>query len=85
MPVDIAHYLVGRRAEDRVTLLSEKLADGNRAALVFGESEGAEVFRIVEQLGSEWEVFESTPDQPAELLGASAATGARLKSRSWFL
>jgi hypothetical protein len=71
---------VGRRAGGRITLLSEKLADGNRAVLVFGEPEAAAAFRIVEGLGEEWEVIEQTPDEAAELLGLWAAPGARYVS-----
>jgi hypothetical protein len=80
MPQARSCCLVGRRTEARITLLTEKLADGNRAVLVFGEPEAAEAFRIVEGLGAEWEVIEQTPDEAAELLGLRAAPGARYVS-----
>lgn len=66
--------LVGRRAEDRITLLSQELADGGRAALVFCETDAAETFRILEGLGEEWEVIEGATDI-TELLGVCLATG----------
>jgi hypothetical protein len=66
--------LVGRRAEDRITLLSQELADGGRAALVFCETDAAETFRIVEGLGEEWEAIEGATDI-TELLGVCLATG----------
>jgi hypothetical protein len=52
-PEDGGYCLVGRRAEGRITLLSEVLADGGRAVLVFCETDAAEAFRILEGLGEE--------------------------------
>lgn len=55
-----AYFLVGRRvgkgAEERLTLLSQRTSDGERAVLAFGEAAAAEAFRIIEGLGPEWEV-----------------------------
>jgi hypothetical protein len=72
------HRPVGRKSgEGHLTLISEMLADGSRAVLLFGERDAAEAFRIVEGLGEEWEMIEGPPEEIAELLGACAAAGAR--------
>jgi hypothetical protein len=71
------YRLVGRRTEGRFTLLSQQLADGGRAALVFCGTVAAEAFRIVEGLEEEWEVIEGATDEIAHLLAACAATGVR--------
>lgn len=58
-----AYFLVGRPvgngAEERVTLLSQRTSDGERAVLAFDEAQAAEAFRIIEGLGPEWEVVGS--------------------------
>ncbi len=55
-----AYFLAGRRVgrgtEERLTLLSQRTSDGERAVLAFEEATAAEVFRIMEGLGPEWEV-----------------------------
>jgi hypothetical protein len=56
------------------SLLSEALAEGGRAVLVFCETDAAEAFRILEGLGEEWEVIEGATDI-TELLGVCGATG----------
>ena len=77
MTIEDANYrVVGRRAEGRITLLSQELADGGRAVLVFCETDAAEAFRILESLGEEWEVIEGVTDGFTDLLDACAATGA---------
>ena len=78
MAVEEASYrLVGRRAEGRFTLLSQQLAAGGRAALVFHGTVAAETFRIVEGLEEGWEVIEGATFEIANLLAACAATGVR--------
>lgn len=79
MTSDDSNYyrLVGRRTEDRITLLSQELADGGRAVLVFCEKDAAAAFRIVEGLGEEWEVIEGASDDVTELLGVCDATGVQ--------
>jgi hypothetical protein len=72
---DANYLLVGRRAEERITLLSEKLADDCRAVLVFYETDAAEASRIVEGLGEEWEVIHNAYEEVADLLQISAAAG----------
>ena len=67
--------LVGKRAEGRITLLSEKLADDSRAVLAFYETDAAEAFRILEGLGEEWEVIHNAYEEVADLLQISEATG----------
>jgi hypothetical protein len=73
-PEDGGYCLLGRRAEGRITLLSEVLADGGRAVLVFWQTDAAETFRILEGLGEEWEAIEGATDS-TELLGVCLATG----------
>jgi hypothetical protein len=55
-----AYFLVGKRAgkgtEERLTLLSQKTGDGQRAVLAFEQATAAEAFRIIEGLGPEWEI-----------------------------
>ena len=55
-----AYFLIGGRkgggAEERLTLLSQRTSDGERAVLAFREDTAAEAFRIIEGLGPEWEV-----------------------------
>jgi hypothetical protein len=48
------YMLLGRRAEAGFTLLSERLTDGRRAVIVFGDRVSVEVFRVVEELGFDW-------------------------------
>lgn len=56
-----AYFLIGRRVgrgtEERLTLLSQRTSDGERAVLAFEEAAAAEAFRIIEGLGPEWEVI----------------------------
>ena len=56
-----AYFLVGKRvgkgAEERLTLLSQKTGDGERAVLAFEEAAAAEAFRILEGLCPEWKVM----------------------------
>ena len=66
--------LVGRRAEGRITLLSQELADGGRAVFVVCETDAAETFRILEGLGEEWEAIEGATNI-TELLGVCLARG----------
>jgi hypothetical protein len=73
-PEDANCCLLGRRAEGRITLLSEVLADGGRAVLVFWQTDAVEAFRILEGLGEEWEAIEGATDI-TELLGVCLATG----------
>lgn len=58
-----AYFLVGRRVgkgtEERLTLLSQRTSDGERAVLAFEGAESAEAFRIIEGLGPEWEVIDA--------------------------
>ncbi len=72
-----AYFLVGRRAgrgtEERLTLLSQRTDDGERAMLAFEEAESAEAFRIIEGLGPEWEVLGAL--QEVTSLLRSAARG----------
>ena len=72
---DANYHVVGRRAEGRITLLSQELADGGRAVLVFCETDAAEAFRILEGLGEEWEVIEDATGGFTDLIDACAATG----------
>jgi hypothetical protein len=55
-----AYFLVGRRVGkgtgERLTLLSHRTSDGERAVLAFEEATAAEAFRVIEGLGPEWEV-----------------------------
>lgn len=70
-------YVVGRRTDASITLLSERLADGTRAILVFGDLMAAEAFLVAEGLGSEWQVIENIPWETTELLRATAEAGVR--------
>ncbi|MDP9410616.1 MAG: hypothetical protein M3P70_08960 [Actinomycetota bacterium] len=74
---DANYCLVGRRAEGRITLLSQGLADGGRAVLVFCKTDAAEAFRIVEGLAEEWEVMERATDGITDLLDRCALMGAK--------
>ncbi len=73
----LAQYACTLRAIlDRV-LASEELADGSRAVIVFSDEVGAETYRIVEELGPEWQTVADSPLKLVELLKAAAATGVR--------
>ena len=71
------YFLVGRRVgkgtEERLTLLSQITSDGERVVLAFEEAEAAEAFRIIEDLGPEWEVLGAL--QEVTSLLRSAAQG----------
>jgi hypothetical protein len=71
------YVLLGNRADASITLLSERLSDQTRAVLIFGDPVAAEAFRVVENLGSEWQVVADSPGQIVELLEAAAMSGAR--------
>lgn len=60
-----------------LTLASERTSDGTRAVLVFDEFVGVEAFRIIEELGTEWEVIEHSPQEAACLLERCAEKGIR--------
>jgi hypothetical protein len=69
------YVLMGVRKDACVTLLSEKLADGSRAVIVFSDEVGAETFRVVEELGPEVQIVADTSRKIAQLLEAAAAKG----------
>ncbi len=70
-----AYFLVGRRigkgTEERLTLLSQRTSDGERAVLAFEAAEAAEAFRIIEGLGPEWEVIGALQEVMGLLRGAA--------------
>lgn len=71
-------YLVGRRQGDNLTLLSGVSGSAThegRTVLVFGDPSAAEVFRVMEGLGPDWEVFGHRLLEVIQLLRASAANG----------
>lgn len=72
-----AYFLIGRRrgrgAEGRLTLLSQRTSDGERAVLAFEDAPAAEAFRIIEGLDPEWEVVGAL--QGVQGLLRSAARG----------
>ena len=59
------------------TLASERTAGGKRAVLVFDEFVLKEAFRIIEELGPEWEVVEYAPQEAASLLKSCAEKDMR--------
>lgn len=69
--------LLGRHGDAGYTLLSEGLANGSRAVVVFGDATSAETFRVVERLGDDWRVVADTARGVSEFLGAAAVSGAR--------
>jgi hypothetical protein len=72
------HFFVGRwRRTDSLTLLSQRTSDDARAVLVFNEAAAAEAFRILEDLGPEWEVLEEDNRETSGLLLTCAAEGVK--------
>lgn len=72
---------MGRREGDRLTLLSERTSDGERAVLLFDDPRDAEMLRVSEGLGEEWEVVQDPPypaadrhrgDAPSRAVGTEA-------------
>lgn len=58
-----------------LTLASERTSNQARAVLVFDGFVDVETFRIIEELGSQWEVVEHDPQEAALLLESCAEKG----------
>lgn len=70
-PAPASYFLIGRRLGMRLTLLSQKTSEGERAVLAFEETAAAEAFRLIEGLGPEWEVINTLPEAPGLLRSAA--------------
>jgi hypothetical protein len=72
---------VGRwRRSDSLTLLSQRTNNDARAVLMFKDAAAAETFRILEDLGPEWEVRGQDNPEAAALLLTCAAEGVKCVS-----
>ncbi len=60
-----------------LTLASERISDRTRAVLVFDAFVDVEAFRIIEELGPEWEIVEHAPQEAAFLLERCREKGVR--------
>ena len=77
---DITFYFLAINQGAGLILASERICGGTRAVLVFDELVAIEAFRIIEELGSEWEVVERTPQEATFLLESCAEKGIRYVS-----
>lgn len=74
---DTSLYFLAINQGVGLTLASERTAGGKRAVLVFDEFVVIEAFRIIEELGSEWEIVEYAPQEAAFLLESCAEKDMR--------
>ncbi len=65
------YFFVGKRTDVGLILLSQRARDGEKAVLAFKEAEAAEAFRIIEGLGSEWEVIDALQEVTGLLRSAA--------------